>query len=75
MNEPRAILYFYSEEIANKACNFLKNEGFDCHIKEDMFEELTLDKVGMKRRFRLYVERNDINRIAEILARKMKPKR
>lgn len=72
MREPRTIRYFYNKEIADKACKFLKKEGFDCFINEDMFEKLTLDKVGMRRRFRLYVERDDINKIAEILARKVK---
>ena len=72
MLEPRAIRYFYNEKIADSACEYLKKEGFDCYIKEDKFEELTLDKVGMKRRFRLYVERNDINKIAQLLARKLK---
>ena len=75
MVDPRAIRYFYNEESANKACEYLKGEGFDCYVKEDMFEKLTLDKVGMRRRFRLYVEREDINKIAEILAKKLRSQR
>lgn len=70
MQEPRAIRYFYNLDIANKACEFLQKEGFECYIKEDMFEKLTLDKVGMRRRYRLYVERHDIYKIAETLAGK-----
>ena len=72
MREPRAIRYFYNKEIADRACKYLDAEGFECYIKEDMFEELTLDKVGMRRRFRLYVERDDINKIAGILAKKLR---
>jgi len=72
VQEQRAIRYFYNLDIANKACEFLQSEGFDCYIKEDMFEKLTLDKVGMRRRYRLYVERNDIYKIAEVLEKKMK---
>ena len=74
MREPRCIRYFFNERKANSACWFLKKEGFECYVKEDMFEDLTLDKVGMRRRFRLYVEMEDINKIAEILAKKLKIK-
>lgn len=72
MREPRAIRYFFNKEIADRACKYLQDEGFECYIIEDMFEKLTLDKVGMLRRFRLYVERDDINKIAEILAKKLR---
>lgn len=75
MREPRAIRYFYNKEIADSACRYLQKESFKCYIKEDMFEKLTLDKVGMQRRFRLYVERDDINKIAEILAKKLRSRR
>lgn len=75
MREPRAIRYFYNKEIADRACRYLQNEGFECYIKEDMFEKLTLDKVGMQGRFRLYVERDDINKIAEILSKKLRSRR
>lgn len=74
VKEPRAIRFFYSEVKAYSACKLLKSEGFDCYVEEDMFEKLTLDKVGMKRRYRLYVERTDIFKIAEVLAQKMRSK-
>lgn len=74
MNEPRCIRYFYNETKANSACKFLKEEGFECDVVEDKFEKLTLDRVGMRRRFRLNVERTDIYKIAEVLARKMRKK-
>jgi hypothetical protein len=74
MNEPLCIRYFYNESKANSACEFLKNEGFECYVSEDKFEKLTLDKVGMRRRFRLNVERTDVYKIAEVLAKKMKKK-
>jgi len=75
MREPRCIRFFYNEQKANVACEFIKSKGFDCFVKEDMFEKLTLDKLGFRRRFRLYVEMNDINPIAELLAKKLKTKR
>jgi hypothetical protein len=74
MREPRCIRYFFNKQKANAACKFIKQEGFDCYITEDMFEKLTLDKLGMRRRFRLYVEMEDINKIAEILAKELKIK-
>lgn len=75
MKEPRCIRYFYNEQKANAACEYIKREGFACYIKEDMFEKLTLDKLGFRRRFRLYIEMNDINPIAELLAKKLKSKK
>lgn len=72
MREPRCIRYFSNESNANSACDFLKSEGFECFVKEDKFEELTLDKLGMRRRFRLYVEKEDIYKIAKALSQRLK---
>ena len=72
MKEPRAIRFFYNKNNADSACGLLKKNGFDCYITEDKFEKLTLDKLGMRRRYRLYIEMNDINKIAEVLAKKLK---
>lgn len=74
VKEPRCIRYFYNEDNANLACKYLKKEGFDCYISEDKFEMLTLDKFGMRRRFRLMVERGDIYKIAEVLAKRVRKK-
>lgn len=75
MKEPRCIRFFYNEQRAENACEYIREEGFDCYIKEDMFEKLTLDKLGFKRRFRLYVEMQDINPIAQLLASKLKSRK
>jgi len=72
MKEPRCIRYFSSYEKALKARDFIKSEGFNAEVTEDTFGTLTLDRLGMPLRFRLYVERGDIGKIAKILAGKLK---
>lgn len=71
MKEPRCIRYFSDEGKAILARDIIVGQGFDAEIKEDKFGTMTLDKFGMPLRFRLYVERGDINRIAAILAKKI----
>ena len=72
MKEPRTIRYFSNEEKANNACKLLKDVGFECYVSEDKFGTITLDKLGFPLRFRLYVEREDIKKIAEFLAKRIK---
>lgn len=75
MKEPRCIRYFSNREKAIMARDLIISEGFEAEIKEDKFGTMTLDKFGMPLRFRLYVERQNINRVAEILAEKLRRRR
>jgi len=75
MKEPRCIRYFSNREKAIMARDLIISEGFEAEIKEDKFGTMTLDKFGMPLRFRLYVERQNINRVAEILAVKLRRSR
>lgn len=75
MKEPRCIRYFSNKEKAIMARDLIRSEGFEAEIKEDKFGTMTLDKFGMPLRFRLYVERQNINRVAEILAVKLRRSR
>ncbi len=75
MKEPRCIRYFSNREKAIMARDLIISEGFEAEIKEDKFGTMTLDNFGMPLRFRLYVERQNINRVAEILAEKLRRRR
>lgn len=72
MEEPRCIRYFNNLNKAEFARDTLIKEGFEAYITEDKFGILTLDKLGFPLRFRLYVERRDIKKIAEVLAKKLR---
>lgn len=54
------------------ARDLIVSEGFEAEIKEDKLGTMTLDKFGLPLRFRLYVERQNISRVAEILAEKLR---
>ena len=71
MREPRCIRYFSSLEKVTVARDLLIANGFEAEIKEDKFGTLTLDKFGLPLRFRLYVERDDIKPIAQLLTSKL----
>lgn len=72
MKEPRCIRYFSSLVKAEFAKELITSEGFEAEVKEDTFGTVSLDRYGLPLRFRLYVEMNAINPIAEILAKKIK---
>lgn len=74
MNEPRCIRYFKVKEKAEIARDILINEGFEAYVTEDKFYDIALRELGMTSRFRLYVERADIEVIAKVLQEKMKSK-
>jgi len=67
MREPRAIRIFDTSEEAERACEIIKSGGFECYIKEDMFGELTIPEVRIPARFRLFVERVEIDNVARFL--------
>lgn len=72
MNEPRCIRYFSELAKATMARDILVKVGFEAEIKEDKFGTITFDKLGFPLRFRLYVERDDIKPIAQLLAGKLR---
>lgn len=71
MNEPRAIRIFDNKEEADRACEIVKRGGFVCYVKEDKFGDLTLPEVRIPARFRLLVEKDDIEEIGIYLANKL----
>ncbi len=72
MNEPSCIRIFNDRKAATNAVMVLKNAGFEAYYKEDRFGELTLKTLGIRPRFRLYVERQEINNIAKFLGEQLK---
>jgi hypothetical protein len=54
------------------AHDLLRQEGFEAEIKEQKIGSVTLDRHDLPLKFRLYVERDDINKIAKLLAEKIK---
>lgn len=72
MREPRCIRYFSSKEQAVAACDLLSQEGYDARVDEQKIGSVTVDKNGYPLKFKLYVERDDINKIAKLLAEKLK---
>jgi hypothetical protein len=71
MREPRCIRYFNSKEVAVAACKLLQEEGFECEVKEQKIGSVTIDRYGLPLKYKLYVERSEINKIAKILAEKI----
>lgn len=71
MKEPVHIRIFDTKEEAERACEIVKQGGFEAYVKEDMFGDLTLPEVRIPARFRLMVERTDIDNVALFLAGKL----
>lgn len=72
MNEPRCIRIFYDRADAYKACAVITDAGFKAYVTEDRFGAFPLPHYGMLERFRLYVDRDDINKVALVLSKKLK---
>ena len=72
MNNPRCIRIFNDRKSVGRAVMILKNAGFEAYTTEDKFGNLTLRMLGMKPRFRLYVERDKIDEIGKYLAEKIR---
>ena len=75
LHQPRCIRIFKTEQDVVWAQKVLKNEGFPSDTSEDGFGTLKLKDLGMTSRFRLYVERDEIDKISKFLARKLKEKK
>lgn len=72
VNEPVVLRFFYDEEKARKAVELVRAEGFACELIEDKFNETSFDKFGMRRRFKIVVELADYNKVAQVLAKKLR---
>ncbi len=72
MKGPRCIRIFYSQKASTNAKKILEEGGFKVFVKEDKFAGFPLSKFHMFRRFRLYVQEEDINKVGEYLAKKLK---
>jgi len=67
MREPAYIRIFDTKEEAERACEIVKQGGFEAYVKEDMFGDLTLPEVRIPARFRVLVERTEIYNVAKYL--------
>lgn len=72
MREPRCVRYFSSRDHAVSACELLIQNGFEAEMKEQKIGSVTVDRNGYPLKFKLFVERDDINKIAKLLAEKLK---
>jgi hypothetical protein len=72
MIEPRCIRIFQSYKAAKHAKDTLAEAGIPSSIREDRFGTLTLKDLGMRSRFRLYIQKDDIDKAGEFLAKKLK---
>ncbi len=75
MNNPRCIRIFPTRYGAEKAVKVLKYAKIDAFVKEDKFGDLTLAELGIKPRFRLYIDKSDITKAGKFLAVKFKEKK
>ncbi len=75
MREPVVLRYFYDEDKAKKALENVRAEGFECELLEDKFNDVAFDEFGMRRRFKIMVKLEDYNKIAEVLAQKLRSRR
>lgn len=75
MNNPRCIRIFNSKEAAEKAVAVMKTAKIEAYFTEDKFGRLTLEDLGMRPRFRLYIDKHDIEKAGKFLAGKLKEKK
>lgn len=72
MLNPQCIRIFKSAEAANWAKKILEEADIKSVIKEDHFNGVPIKRFGVPSRFRLIIERENIPRAAEFLAKKLK---
>ncbi len=65
------IRIFNSGKEAGWARRVLQDGGFKTEIKEDRFGKITLDRLGMKPRFRLLIQEEDFDKITLYLAKNL----
>lgn len=74
MNNPRCIRIFRDRKTAESAKVVLHKGGFQAYVKEDVFGTLTLEELDMPSRFRLYIDKGDIEKAGIYLAQKLNKK-
>lgn len=67
------IRIFRTRKEAQVAQEILKEGGFESWIKEDKLFGIPIQKFGVPARFRLMIERKNLDRAAEFLVKKLKP--
>lgn len=68
------IRIFRTRKEAEWAQKILKRGGFETTISEDKLFGIPIQKFGVPARFRLLIEREDLEKAAEFLAKKLKKK-
>lgn len=66
------IRIFRTRREAEQAKKILDEGGFMATIAHDNFEGVPIEKYGVPARFRLEIDRSDLNRAARYLAKKLK---
>ena len=66
------IRIFRTRKEAEWAKEILKKDGFKTNISEDKLFGIPIQKFGVSARFRLLIERHDLERAAEFLAKKLR---
>jgi hypothetical protein len=72
MNNPRCIRIFNLKEKAEYAQDVLKDAGIESFITEDSFGTMRLKDLNMQSRYRLYIDKDDIKKAGQFLAKKLK---
>ena len=67
------IRIFRTRKEAERAKEILKDGGFKTTISEDKLFGISIQRFGVPARFRLLIERKDLEKAAEFLAKKLKP--
>lgn len=66
------IRIFRTREEAERAKNIIESGGFFATISEDKLFGIPIQRFGVPARFRLEVAREDFEKVAEFLAKKLK---
>ena len=66
------IRIFRTRREAERAKKILEEGGISAQIHHDKFVDTPIEKYGVPPRFRLMIDKSDLNRAAEFLAKKLK---
>jgi hypothetical protein len=72
MKDPRCIRIFTTSTAVEKAVKVLQHAHIEAYVTEDKFGTLTLTDLKMRPRFRLYIDKNDIDKAGKFLAGRLK---
>lgn len=70
-----AIRFFRTRAEAEMASKVLKDAGFYTEIEEDKLYDVPIQNYNVPARFRLNILANDLARVSDFLAKKVKSKR